>query len=139
MGIYLKSALREDGQEQPGIKMGIFTLRLPFIHFPFEIPEVIQALFMFVTGLSATAFLQDMFDMPFELALTIVLFHEISYCLHQMFGDPIISGWITPAIPLTIGFLSKYAIGMQRLEALIALQVCVGILLFWGSAAWPTG
>lgn len=128
MGFHLKSALRKDGQEQPGIKMGIFTLRLPFIHYPFEMPEVIQALFMFVTGLSATAFLQDMFDMPFEVALTIVLFHEISYCLHQMLGDPIISGWITPAIPLTIGFLSKYAMGIDRLEALIALQVCVGIM-----------
>lgn len=128
MGFHLKSALRKDGQEQPGIKMGIFTFRLPFIHYPFEMPEMIQALFMFVTGLAATAFLQDMFDMPFEIALTIVLFHEISYCLHQTLGDPLISGWITPAVPLTIGFLSKYAIGIDRLEALIALQICVGII-----------
>ncbi|BBO81698.1 permease [Desulfosarcina ovata subsp. sediminis] len=128
MGLQFKTALREDGQEQPGIKMGIFTLRLPLVHFPIEAPEIIQALFMFVTGLSATAFLQDMFDMPFEIALTIVLFHEITYCLHQILGDPIISGWITPAIPLTIGYLSKYAMGMERLEALIALQVSVGVL-----------
>ena len=128
MGLQFKSALREDGQEQPGIKLGLFTLRLPLVHFPIEMPEVIQALFMFVTGLSATAFLQDMFDMPFEIALTIVLFHEITYCLHQLLGDPIISGWITPAIPLTIGYLSKYTIGMERLEALIALQVSVGVL-----------
>ena len=105
MGLQLKTAIRRDGQEQPGIKLGIFTLRLQLIHFPIEMPEVIQALFMFVTGLSATAFLQDMFDMPFEIALTIVLFHEITYCLHQLLGDPIISGWITPAIPLTIGYL----------------------------------
>ena len=128
MGLQFKTANREDGQEQPGIKMGIFTLRLPLVHFPVEVPEIIQALFMFVTGLSATAFLQDMFDMPFEIALTIVLFHEITYCLHQLLGDPIISGWITPAIPLTIGYLTKYAIGTARLEALIALQILVGIL-----------
>jgi hypothetical protein len=128
MGLEFKSAIRVDGQEQPGIKMGMFTLRLPLIHYPIEMPEVIQALFMFVTGLSATAFLQDMFDMPFEIALSIVLFHEITYCLHQLLGDPIISGWITPAIPLTIGYLSKYAMGMERLEALIALQVAVGIM-----------
>lgn len=128
MGLQLKTAIRRDGQEQPGIKLGIFTLRLPLIHFPIEMPEVIQALFMFVTGLSATAFLQDMFDMPFEIALTIVLFHEITYCLHQLLGDPIISGWITPAIPLTIGYLSKYTMGAERLDALIALQVSVGIL-----------
>ena len=128
MGFQLKTAIRQDGQEQPGIKMGLFTLRLPLVHFPIEMPEVIQALFMFVTGLSATAFLQDMFDMPFETALTIVLFHEITYCLHQLMGDPIISGWITPAIPLTIAYLSKYAMGMERLEALIALQISVGLL-----------
>jgi len=128
MGIQLKTAERQDGQEQPGIKMGLFTLRLPLVHFPIEMPEVIQALFMFVTGLSATAFLHDVFGMPFEVALTIVLFHEITYCLHQLLGDPTISGWITPAIPLTIAYLSKYAIGIERLEALIALQILVGVL-----------
>jgi len=62
------------------------------------------------------------------MALTIVLFHEISYCLHQCLGDPLISGWITPAIPLTIAYLGKYAIGMERLEALIALQISVGVI-----------
>ncbi len=128
MGFQLKTAFRQDGQEQPGIKLGLFTLRFPLIHFPIEVPEIIQAVFMFVTGLSATAFLQDMFDMPFEIALTIVLFHEITYCLHQLLGDPIISGWITPAIPLTIAYLGKYSIGMERLEALIALQISVGLL-----------
>ena len=128
MGIQLKSAVRKDGAEQPGIKMGVFTLRLPFVHFPFEFPEMLQALFMFVTGLAATAFLQDMFGMPFAIALTIVLFHEITYCIHQLFGDPLISGWITPAIPLTIAFLSKYGMGMERLEALIALQISVGVI-----------
>lgn len=128
MGLQLKTAIRQDGQEQPGIKMGMLTLRLPLVHFPIEMPEVIQALFMFVTGLSATAFLQDMFDMPFEVALTIVLFHEITYCLHQCLGDPLISGWITPAIPLTIAYLSKYTMGIERLEALMALQISVGVL-----------
>ena len=128
MGMQLKTAQRKYGEEQPGIKMGIFTLRLPFVHFPFELPEMLQALFMFVTGLAAVTFLQDMFGMPFAIALTIVLFHEITYCIHQLFGDPIISGWITPAIPLTIAFLSKYGMGMERLEALIALQLLVGVI-----------
>ena len=134
MALQLKTAHRKDGEEQPGIKMGIFTLRLPLIHFPIEFPELLQALFMFVTGLAATAFLQDMFGMPFAIALTIVLFHEITYCLHQLLGDPIISGWITPAIPLTVAYLSKYGMGMDRLEALIALQLLVGIIfLFLGT------
>lgn len=128
MALQLKSARRKDGEEQPGVKFGIFTFRLPLIHFPIEFPELLQALFMFVTGLAATAFLEDMFGMPFAIALTIVLFHEITYCIHQLFGDPMISGWITPAIPLTIAFLSKYGMGMERLEALIALQILVGII-----------
>lgn len=128
MAIMLPSARREYGAEQPYIPLGIFKLRLPFVHYGVEMPELIQAIFMFVTGLAATQFLQDMFNIPFEIALTIVLFHEITYCLHQLFGDPIVSGWITPAIPLTVAFLSKYAMGVERIEALIALQITVGIM-----------
>jgi hypothetical protein len=128
MAIMLPSARREHGAEQPYIPLGLFKLRLPFIHYGVEIPEMIQAIFMFVTGLAATQFLQDMFGIPFEIALTVVLFHEITYCIHQLFGDPIVSGWITPAIPLTVAFLSKYAMGVERIEALIALQVTVGLM-----------
>ncbi|MFZ5650344.1 MAG: hypothetical protein ACOY4I_05785 [Bacillota bacterium] len=134
MAIMLPSARREHGAEQPYIPLGLFKLRLPFIHYGVEVPELLQAVFMFVTGLAATKFLEDMFGIPFEIALTIVLFHEITYCLHQLFGDPIVSGWITPAIPLTIAYLSKYAMGVDRIEALIALQVTVGLMfLFLGT------
>lgn len=128
MALMLPSARRKHGEEQPYIPMGLFKFRLPFIHYGVEVPEIIQAVFMFVTGLAATKFLQDMFGISFEVALTIVLFHEMTYSLHQLFGDPLIAGWITPAIPLTIGFLSKYAMGVDRIEALIALQITVGIL-----------
>ncbi|MEW6661426.1 MAG: hypothetical protein ACOY9Y_04475 [Bacillota bacterium] len=134
MAIGFSSARREFGKEQPFVPLGIFKLRLPFIHYQVEIPEVIQALFMFVTGLAATQFLQDNFGIPFEMALAIVLFHEITYCLHQLLGDPIISGWITPAIPLTVAFLGTYAMGIDRLHALIALQIIVGLMfLFLGT------
>jgi len=128
MALMLPSARRKHGEEQPYIPMGLFKFRLPFIHYGVEVPEIIQAIFMFVTGLGATAFLQDTFGISFEVALTIVLFHEITYSLHQLFGDPIIAGWITPAVPLTIGFLTKYAMGVDRIEALIALQITVGLL-----------
>jgi hypothetical protein len=128
MAIMLPSARRAHGAEQPYIPLGIFKFRLPFVHYGIEVPELIQAIFMFVTGLAATKFLEDMFGIPFEIALTIVLFHEITYCLHQLFGDPIVAGWITPAVPLTIAFLSKYTMGVDRIEALIALQILVGIL-----------
>ena len=128
MAFMLPSARRKHGEEQPYISMGLFKLRLPFIHYGIEMPEAIQALFMFVTGLAATVFMQDMFGISFEVALTIVLFHEVTYCIHQLFGDPIIAGWITPAIPLTITFLSQYTMGVDRIEALIALQITVGIM-----------
>ncbi|GAB6174545.1 permease [Paradesulfitobacterium aromaticivorans] len=128
MAIGLPSSKRKYGAEQPYIPLGIFKLRLPFIHYGIEVPEIIQAIFMFVTGLAATKFLEDMFGIPFEVALTIVLFHEITYSLHQLFGDPIIAGWITPAIPLTVAFLSKFTLGVDRIEALIALQITVGVM-----------
>lgn len=128
MAIMLPNAKRQHGAEQPYIPLGIFKLRIPFIHYGIEVPELIQAIFMFVTGLAATKFLEDMFGIPFEIALTIVLFHEITYCLHQLLGDPLVAGWITPAVPLTIAFLSKFAMGVERIEALIALQVIVGVL-----------
>lgn len=128
MAIMLPSARREHGAEQPYIPLGIFKVRLPLVHYGIELPELIQAIFMFVTGLAATQFLEDMFGLPFEIALTVVLFHEITYCIHQLFGDPIVAGWITPAIPLTVAFLSKYAMGVDRVEALIALQITVGLL-----------
>jgi len=128
MAIMLPSARREHGAEQPYIPLGIFKVRLPLVHYGIELPELIQAIFMFVTGLAATQFLEDMFGIPFEIALTVVLFHEITYCIHQLFGDPIVAGWITPAIPLTVAFLSKYAMGVDRIEALIALQITVGLM-----------
>jgi hypothetical protein len=45
-----------------------------------------------------------------------------------LLGDPVVPGWITPSIPLTIAFLSNYIIGPERTQALIALQFEVGII-----------
>ena len=71
MAIMTKTAHREYGAEQPAIKAGMFRIRLPFIHAPWEIPEMIQAIVVFVTGVAATAYLQDIFGLPFEMALAI--------------------------------------------------------------------
>ena len=57
MAIMTKRAHREDGAEQPSIKCGMFRIRLPFIHAPWEMPEMIQAMVVFVTGVSAVAYL----------------------------------------------------------------------------------
>jgi hypothetical protein len=119
---------RKDGTELPYIPLGIFKLRIPFVHWGWEMTEMFQAMVMFVTGIGAIALLQDTFGMSFEMALTIVAFHELTYCLHQVMGDPIIPGWITPAIPLTLAFLGGFAIGPDRVQALIALQLLVGAI-----------
>lgn len=112
MAIFLPGAPRRKyGEITPNITVGIFNIRIPFWHWGVEPVEVLQAMVMFVTGMRAIAVLQDMFGMPFEIALTIVCFHELTYCLHQFMGDPIISGWITPAIPLTTAFLLGFEMG----------------------------
>jgi len=129
MAIFLPGVKRrKDGEELPYIPLGIFKLRIPFIHWGWEMTEMFQAMVMFVTGIGAIALLQDTFGMSFEVALTIVAFHELTYCLHQIMGDPIIPGWITPAIPLTLAYLGGFAMGPDRVQALIALQILVGFL-----------
>lgn len=84
---------------------------------------------MFVTALGIIQVMKDVFNMPFELALIIVCFHELVYCcLHRLLGDPLVPGWITPALPLVIAFLMKFSFGVERIQALIALHVLLGIL-----------
>lgn len=129
MAIFLPGVKkRKDGEETPYIPLGIFKLRIPFVHWGWEMTEMFQAMVMFVTGIGAIAVLQDLFGMSFEVALTIVAFHELTYCLHQIMGDPIIPGWITPAIPLTMAFIQGFQMGPERIQAMIALQILVGVL-----------
>ena len=42
------------------------------------------------------------------------------------FGDPVVPGWITPAIPLLIAYCESYAPGTERVHALIAFQFMLG-------------
>jgi hypothetical protein len=130
MAIMLPTARRKDGEELPYIPCGIFKIRLPLVHWGIEPSELVQAMVMFVTALGIIQVMKDVFNMPFELALTIVCFHELMYCLHQLLGDPLVPGWITPALPLVIAFLMKFSFGVERIQALIALQVSLGILYF---------
>ncbi len=128
MAIQLPMFKRKDGEEQPYIPAGPFKIRIPGVHWGIEMTEVVQAMVMFVTGLGAIAVMQDVFGMSFAVALTIVCIHELAYCSHQMLGDPIIPGWITPSIPLMLAYLLKYGMGVERIQALIACQVILGLL-----------
>lgn len=128
MAIMTKTAHREDGAEQPSIKLGMFRLRLPFIHAPWEMPEMIQAMVVFVTGVSAVAYLQDIFGLEFSVALAIVCVHELLYVFQNLVGDPIVGGWITPAIPLVTTWLLSFGNTTERIQALIMLQLILGLL-----------
>ncbi len=45
--------------------------------------------------------LQEYLGMPFEIAITIVILNGFFYMWHAHLGDPVVPGWITPAIPLS--------------------------------------
>lgn len=133
MPLMFKTAQREHGKLQPHIKAGIFRIRLPLIHWEFEIPEAIQGVFVFMTGAAATVYLETQFDLAFEVALSIVIVHELLYLWQNMMGDALIGGWITPAIPLIIVYLERFpydrAQGIHdKMWALLALELLLGIL-----------
>ena len=128
MAIMMKSARRAEGAEQPAIKLGMFRIRIPFVHAPWELPEMIQAMVVFVTGVSAVAYLQDIFGLPFSVALSIVCIHELLYVFQNIVGDPIVGGWITPAIPLVTTWLLSFQNTTERIQALVMLQLILGLL-----------
>ena len=127
MNLMLPTARRKDGEKQPCIKIWKFDLRIPFVHYEWEIPEMIQACVVFMTGSAATAYLQDLFGFTFEMALSIVFVHELLYMVNNTLGDPLIGGWITPAVPLITAFLLNFE-GPDRMYALVGLELILGLM-----------
>jgi hypothetical protein len=125
---------REHGGIQPGIRLGVFTVRLPFIHYRFEWVECIEAFIMCAACMSAIPYIIDVLEIPYELAWSFVIINGILYNLHSLLGDPVIPGWITPSLPLTIAYLKTYSSMSERVHALIALQIMVALIfLFMGT------
>ena len=125
---------RKYGEESPFIPVGPFKLRLPFIHYRFEWPDYIQGLLMCAVDLAAIPLLIELLGMPFEVALAIVMLNGAFYLLHHLLGDPSVPGWITPAIPLIMAYCLQFPEGPERVHALIAFQMTLGILaIFLGS------
>lgn len=124
---------RQDGAEQPFIPMGIFKLRLPFIHYNFEFPEIMQGLILVAVALGSIPVHQEILGVPFEVALIMVAINGLLYILHPSLGDPVFPGWITPAIPLVLVYCGTFAAGPDRIHAVIALQLSMAALfLFLG-------
>ena len=122
------SMKREYGKEQPYLPAGPFKIRIPFIHYRFEIADYIQGLLMCAVCLSAIPMLQEYLGMPFEVALAVVVLNGFLYCLHVFLGDPVVPGWVTPAIPLLMLYVSGFEMGPERIQALIAFEMTLGIL-----------
>lgn len=124
---------RKITNEVPYIPCGIFKIRLPFLHYRIETTEFIQGLVLGVTALSAVPYLETYMGIPYELAWSIVILDCFLYMLHGFLGDPVVPGWITPSLPLTIVFLEGFEMGEERIQAMIALQLLIGaVFVFMG-------
>ncbi|AUZ05641.2 putative permease [Vitreoscilla sp. C1] len=119
---------REHGQEHPYWPLGPFKVRLPFIHYRWEFPEMIQAFIMFVVSLGMIPLLQQYLGLPYEAALAGVVVCGIGFMLPALLGVPMVPGWITPAIPVTLLYLQSFEPGPEAIKAMIALQVIVFLI-----------
>ncbi|MHB9148876.1 MAG: hypothetical protein ACYC33_02135 [Thermoleophilia bacterium] len=116
-----------DWAEQPSM-LGPLKLRLPFIHYGIEFPDFIQGVILSVVPMSITAAMTSALGIPFELGIAMVVINNFLYLLHTSFGDPAVTGWITAGIPLYIAFLGGFPEGEERIQAMIALQLLLGVI-----------
>ena len=141
---------RELGGVQPYIPLGPFHLRIPLIHHRWSWTEMFAAFFLGVACLGAgtattmtTYGLDDAANIAalgltengaFLMSLTFGILNAICYYLPSLLGDPVVPGWITPALPLTLNYLSQWALpnyatgDVDRIYAMIALQMLVALL-----------
>lgn len=115
------------GQEAPHIPIGSFKLRLPFVHYRFELPDYLQGLLMCAVDMAAIPLMMELLGMHFEAAIAIVIMNGFLYLVHHLLGDPVVPGWITPAIPLLMIYVQTFPEGVDRVHALIAFQMMLGI------------
>lgn len=115
------------GRPSPHWRLGPFDVRLPFLHYRLELPDFAQGLFMCVVDLGAIPLMTEALGMPFEVALAVVTLNGLLYLTHHLLGDPVVPGWITPAIPLLITYVNSFPEGEQRIWALISFQLMLGI------------
>ncbi|PTU76441.1 hypothetical protein [Pseudomonas mangrovi] len=119
---------RTDGDESPYVPLGPFKLRLPFLHYRFEWPDYFQGLLMCAVDLAAIPLMTELLGMPFEAALAVVILNGLLYLLHHLLGDPVVPGWITPAIPLLMAYCATFPEGPERVHALVSFQIMLGVL-----------
>lgn len=129
---------RPDGEVQPGVKWGPFTMRIPFVHLRFSLADVLQGFAVAgATGLALVPYFMALLGLSFEEAVVMAMFHSLLLSFSWMlFGDPYAPGWLTPAIPFVVAFitapayLGNHALQFQAMTAL-SLNFAV-ILIFLG-------
>ncbi|MEH6651630.1 MAG: xanthine/uracil/vitamin C permease [Motiliproteus sp.] len=128
---------RRAGEEHPFWGFGPFKIRLPFIHYRWETPEMIQGLIMFVVGLAMIPLLEKYLGMPYEAALAFTFVAGLGYILPSLLGVPLVPGWITPAIPVVLLYLKGFEPGPEAIKAMFALQIEVTLIfLILGITRW---
>ena len=126
------TAENQTGKELP-YAGGALKIRLPFVHYRLEYQDFIQGMILCCVPLGITAAMTKVLGIPIEVAVLMVVINNFLYLVHTSFGDPSVVGWITAGIPLYISYLTGFEAGPERIQALIALQVLVGVIfLFLG-------
>lgn len=120
---------RSEGDEQPCIPLGWLRLRLPFVHYRFTLPEFVAGIVCTFILFAVVPILTDVLGMTTAQAYTVIVIQMWLYLLHAHFGDPIVSGWVTPCIPLVAAFLLRFDAGIDRIYALMSLQMWFALFL----------
>jgi hypothetical protein len=129
---------RQHGEVQPGLKWGPFTARIPLIHLRFSLADMLQGLAVAgATGLALVPYFMALLGLSFEEAVVMAMFHSLLISFSWMFfGDPYAPGWLTPAIPFVVAFITTPAyLGdhTAQFQAMTALSLNFAfILIFLG-------
>ncbi|ARK29908.1 xanthine/uracil/vitamin C permease [Halalkalibacter krulwichiae] len=125
--------MNKNRNELPYWPLGPFKIRLPFLHYRLEKPEIIQGFVLFSIGLSIIPLLQSQVGMSYEAALAVVIVMQITMIMQTALGSPFVPGLITPIIPLIVIFLGNFEPGPEAIQALVAVQLLVAfIFLLFG-------
>ncbi len=116
-----------------GVDWGPFTLRIPFYHTRPEWPEFFQGVLITTcTSMAIAPILVASFGLTFEEAITMLMIQLILVCSSPiLFGVPFAPGWITPAVPLVLGFvLSQGETSPERFQLMTATSLDLAAILF---------
>lgn len=119
---------REFGGIQPCWKVGLFRIRLPFVHFRISPPEVVTGLMNACTSYGALAVLISTLGLDPQVAWALVVFETGMYTLNWVLGEPSICGWITPAMSIIVVLLESLDPGVARLQMLTAIELELAIM-----------